>query len=170
MTPASRLPPVSDLFSDLKHHHVGFSVADIETAVAFYTGVLGFTVEDRKYIAPIDTHLAFLRKGAARLEFFQKAGSRPIPEHRRAPNTDLGEQGTKHPCFSVADAQRALDILSARDDCAIVGVIRKPGEPMRMEDDPTLAENDPRPPAAAFFFRDPCGLIVEIVAARNFPD
>ncbi|MCB1357247.1 MAG: VOC family protein [Maritimibacter sp.] len=161
---------MSELFPDLKHHHVGFSVADIETFVAFWTGVMGFAVEDRKYIAPIDTHLAFLRKGDARLEVFQKAGSAPIPEHRRSPNTDLAEQGTKHPCFSVTDAQRALDILSVRDDCAIVGVIRRPGDPMRLEDDPVLGENDPRPPAAAFFFRDPCGLIVEIVAARNFPD
>ena len=81
-----------DLFPDLKHHHVGFSVADIEVTIAFWTEVMGFAVEDRKYIAPIDTHLAFLRKGDARLEVFQKAGSAPIPDHRRAPNTDLGER------------------------------------------------------------------------------
>ncbi|MCB1338183.1 MAG: VOC family protein [Maritimibacter sp.] len=158
-----------DLFPDLKHHHVGFSVADIEVTIAFWTEVMGFAVEDRKYIAPIDTHLAFLRKGDARLEVFQKAGSAPIPDHRRAPNTDLGEQGTKHPCFSVTDAQRALDLLHARDDCEIVGIIRKPGDPMAPEPNPSLSENDPRPPAAAFFFRDPSGLIVEIVAAGNFP-
>ena len=41
---------------------------------------------------------------------------------------------------------------------------------MRPEDDPVLAPGDPRPPAAAFFFRDPCGLIVEIVDAANFPE
>lgn len=159
---------MSDLFPDLVHHHVGVSVADIEAFIAFWTGAMGFAVEERKYIAPIDAHLVFLRKGAARLEAFQKAGSRAIPEYRLTPNADLGEQGTKHPCFSVTDCQRALELLAARDDCAIVGVIRQPGHPMQMEDDPALVPGDPRPPAAAFFFRDPCGLIVEIVAAGNF--
>lgn len=157
------------LFTDLAWHHVGFSVADIDRAIAFYGEVFGFEVEDRKYIAPIDTHLAFLRRGATRLEFFQKAGSRPVPEHRKAPNTDLAEQGTKHPCFSVGDCQRALELLAQRGDVEIVGVLRRPGDPMAKEDDPALKPGDPRPPAAAFFFRDPNGLIVEIVAAKNFP-
>ncbi len=158
------------LFPDLAFHHVGFSVANIEAAIRFYGTVFGFEVEQRTYIAPIDTHLAFLRRGPARLEFFQKAGSRAIPDHRLAPNTDLAEQGTKHPCFSVGDCQNALELLHARDDVQIIGILRRPGDPMRAEDDPILAPDDPRPPAAAFFFRDPCGLIVEIVAAGNFPE
>lgn len=157
------------LFPDLAWHHVGFSVADIDKAIAFYRDVFGFAVEDRKYIASIDTHLAFLRRESARLEFFQKAGSKPVPEHRKAPNTDLAEQGTKHPCFSVGDCQRALEILHRRADVEIVGLLRRPGDPMLREDDPVLAPGDARPPAAAFFFRDPNGLIVEIVAAGNFP-
>jgi catechol 2,3-dioxygenase-like lactoylglutathione lyase family enzyme len=157
------------LFRDLAFHHVGFSVADIETAIRFYGEVFGFDVEQRTYIASIDTHLAFLRRGPVRLEFFQKVGSRAIPHHRLAPNTDLAEQGTKHPCFSVTDCQSALEMLHAREDVQIIGILRRPGDPMRAEDDPILAKGDPRPPAAAFFFRDPCGLIVEIVAAGHFP-
>lgn len=157
------------LFPDLAFHHVGYSVANIDTAIAFYGEVFGMEVEDRKYIAPIDTHLAFLRRDTFRFEFFQKSGSDPVPEHRLKPNTDLAVQGTKHPCFSVENAQVALDLLHARADCEIIGVIRKPGDPMVQEDDPTLAPDDPRPPAAAFFFRDPCNLIVEIVTAGNFP-
>lgn len=158
------------LIPDLKWHHVGFSVADIELAIAFYGEVFGMVVEERKYIAPIDTHLAFLRRDNFRFEFFQMAGADPVPEHRLRPNTDLAVRGTKHPCFSVENAQTALDLLHVRPDCEIIGTVRKPGDPMVLEDDPTLAPDDPRPPAAAFFFRDPNDLIVEIVTAGNFPD
>jgi catechol 2,3-dioxygenase-like lactoylglutathione lyase family enzyme len=157
------------LFPDLSWHHVGFSVDDIEKAITFYGEVFGMEVEERKYIAPIDTHLAFLRRDGFRFEFFQKAGSDPVPEHRTKPNTDLGVQGTKHPCFAVGDCQGALEILHAHPDAEIIGIIRKPGDPMITEDNPLRSPTDIRPPAAAFFFRDPCGLIVEIVAAGNFP-
>lgn len=158
------------LFPDLKWHHAGFSVADIERAIDFYGEVFGMKVEDRKYIAPIDTHLAFLRRDDFRFEIFQKAGSTPVPEHRKRPNTDLAEQGTKHPCFSVGDAQAALETLHAHPDAEIIGIIRRPGDPMAQEADPVLGPGDPRAPAVAFFFRDPCDLIVEIVAAASFPD
>lgn len=157
------------LFPDLVWHHTGFSVNDIERAISFYGEVFGLEVEDRKYIAPIDTHLAFLRRDNFRMEFFQKAGSTPVPPHRKAPNTDLAEQGTKHPCFAVDDAQSALELLHARDDVTIIGIIRRPGDPMVNEDDPVLHDNDPRARAAAFFFRDPCDLIVEIVTKSSFP-
>ncbi|EAQ14980.1 catechol 2,3-dioxygenase-like lactoylglutathione lyase family enzyme [Maritimibacter alkaliphilus HTCC2654] len=157
-------------FPDLRFHHVGFSVADIETAISFYGEVFGMEVEERRYLEPIDTHLAFLRRDDFRFEFFQKGGSRPVPEHRLKPNTDLGEQGTKHPCFSVEDPQIALELLHARPDCEIVGLMRELGKPMLHEADPVLTEGDPRPRAVAFFFRDPNDLIVEILRAANFPD
>lgn len=158
------------LFPDLAWHHVGFSVNNLDRAIAFYGEVFGMEVEDRKFIAPINTHLAFLRRDGFRFEFFEKSGSDPVPEHRKKPNTDLGVQGTKHPCFSVGDCQAALETLFRRDDVQIIGIIRRPGDPMVQEDNPCLGPNDPRAPAAAFFFRDPCDLIVEIVAAANFPE
>jgi hypothetical protein len=39
---------------------------------------------------------------------------------------------------------------------------------MVVEDDPRLT--DDRLPARAFFFRDPCGLLVEILQASDFPE
>lgn len=156
------------LFPDLAFHHVGLSVANLEVAIDFYTKVFGFDLEFRKHIAPINTHLAFLRHGNFRLEFFQKQGSAPVPEHRLAPNTDLHEQGTKHPCFAVGDCQAALELLFARADVAIVGVIRGIGKPMVHEPDPCLSDDDDRRPAEAFFFRDPNGILVEILRAASF--
>lgn len=156
------------LFPDLTWHHVGVSVADIDTAIAYYGEVFGFELEFRKYIAPIDTHLAFIRRGDFRMEIFQKGGAAPVPEHRKRPNTDLAEQGTKHPCFAVGDCQRALELMFKRADTAIIGIVRQPGAPMVVEENPCLSADDLRPPAAAFFCRDPNDLIIEIVRAADF--
>jgi catechol 2,3-dioxygenase-like lactoylglutathione lyase family enzyme len=156
------------LFPDLAFHHVGISVANLQAAIDFYGEVFGFTQEFRKHIAPIKTDLAFLRRGSLRLEFFQKAGSAPVPELRRLPNTDLQEQGTKHPCFSLKDCQAALEILHGRADVEIVGVVREVGEPMVFEDNPCLQPIDDRGQAQAFFFRDPNGILVEILRTDSF--
>ena len=156
------------LFPDLKWHHAGFSVDDIEKAIAFYGEVFGMVLESRLDIAPIQTKIAFLRRDDFRFELFEKAGSAPPPEHAHAPNTDLAVQGIKHPCFSVEDCQAALEILHTRADVEIVGIIREVGAPMVTEADPSLT--DGKAPAKAFFFRDPCGLLVEILRASDFPE
>jgi len=156
------------LFPDLKWHHAGFSVDNLDTAIAFYGEVFGMELERRMEIAAIGTKIAFLRRDDFRFELFEKAGSAPIPEHAHAPNTDLAVQGIKHPCFSVEDCQDALEQLHARADVTVVGIIREVGKPMVVEDDPRLM--DGRAPAKAFFFRDPCGLLVEILRASDFPE
>ena len=156
------------LFPDLKWHHAGFSVANIDKAITFYGEVFGMALERRFDIAPIKTKVAFLRRDNFRFELFEKADSAPPPEHGRAPNTDLAVQGIKHPCFSVQDCQAALEILHTRDDVEIVGIIREIGAPMVTEDDPRLT--DAKSPAKAFFFRDPSGLLVEILRASDFPE
>lgn len=159
------------ILPDARWHHAGFSVRDLDSAIAFYTDVFGFVLEFRTYIEPIDTHLCFLKRDDTRFEIFQMPASSAVPEHRLTPNTDLSVQGTKHPCFSVSDCQEALEIMARRPDVMIVGVVRRPGDPMVLEEDFRLRPGDPRPPAAAFFFRDPCDLLVEVVLASSFtPD
>ena len=126
-------------------------------------------VLERQFDIPaIQTKIAFLRRDDFRFELFEKAGSAPLPDHAHAPNTDLSVQGIKHPCFSVEDCQAALEALHARADVEIVGIIREIGAPMVVEDDPRLTED--KAPARAFFFRDPCGLLVEILRASDFPE
>lgn len=156
------------LFPDLKWHHAGFSVRDIDMAIAFYGEVFGMALESRFDIAPIKTKIAFLRRDDFRFELFEKEGSAPPPRHAHAPNTDLAVQGIKHPCFSVQDCQAALEALHARQDVEIVGIVREVGAPMVTEDDPRITGS--KMPAKAFFFRDPCGLLVEILRANDFPE
>jgi methylmalonyl-CoA/ethylmalonyl-CoA epimerase len=156
------------LFPDLKWHHAGFSVNDIDLAIAFYGEVFGMELERRMEIAAIGTKIAFLRRDNFRFELFEKAGSAPIPDHAHAPNTDLTVQGIKHACFAVDDCQDALERLHARSDVEIVGIIREVGKPMVTEDNPRLKPG--MEPAKAFFFRDPCGLLVEILRVSDFPE
>lgn len=156
------------LFPDLKWHHAGFSVNNIDKAIAFYGDVFGLELERRMEIEAIGTKIAFLRRDNFRFELFEKAGSAPIPQHAHAPNTDLAYQGIKHACFAVNDCQQALEKLHARQDVEIVGIVRTVGRPMVTEDDPVLTPD--KEPAKAFFFRDPCGLLVEILRAGDFPD
>lgn len=156
------------LFPELKFHHVGFSVSNLESAIAFYGEVFGMEVEKRVEIPAIHTKLAFLRRGPLRFEVFEKAGSAPVPAHSAEPNSDLTVQGTKHPCFSVTDCQAALERLSARSDLRIVGILREVGKPMVVESD--VRAIDGRAPARAFFLRDPCGILVEILQADQFPE
>ncbi len=156
------------LFPDLKWHHAGFSVNDIDRSIAFYSEVFGMEVERQIEIEAIATKIAFLRRDDFRFELFEKAGSAPVPEHATAPNTDIAVQGIKHPCFSVENCQDALELLHARDDVQIVGVVREPGAPMVVEKDPSLTPG--RKPACAFFFQDPCGMLVEVLRASDFPE
>lgn len=125
-------------------------------------------LERRMEIPAIGTKIAFLRRDNFRFELFEKEGSKPIPDHSHAPNTDLTVQGIKHACFSVENCQDALESLFVRPDVEVVGIIREVGKPMVVEDDPRLT--DGRLPARAFFFRDPCGLLVEILQASDFPE
>lgn len=156
------------MFADLKWHHAGFSVNDIDAAIDFYGEVFGMEVESRLEIPQIATKIVFLRRDNFRFELFEKAGSEPVPPHAHTPNTDLSVQGIKHPCFSVVDCQAALETLHAHPGAEIVGIVRKVGAPMVTEDDPSLSGD--KEPAKAFFFRDPCGLLVEILRASDFPE
>ena len=73
------------LFPDLKPHHVGLSVDNLEESIAFWSEYFGFELEFRKHLEPIRTHLAFLRRGDFRMELFEKKGSAPAPQERLNP-------------------------------------------------------------------------------------
>lgn len=155
------------MLPDLKPHHVGLSVDDLDESIAFWSEFMGFELEFRKHLESIKTHLAFLRRDEFRMELFQKEGSDPTPQERHKPNTDLGVQGTKHVCFSVEDVQGTLDTLFAKG-VPIVGIMRDLGKPMQFEDDPRILDGSNKEPANAFFFLAPSQILVEILAASSF--
>jgi methylmalonyl-CoA/ethylmalonyl-CoA epimerase len=95
--------------AELKHHHGGVSVPDLEASITWHREVLGFEVECRFEIPPANAKVAMLKRGPLRMEIFEVAGAQPLPEDRRLPNRDLKTHGNKHVCFaiqSVAETER----------------------------------------------------------------
>lgn len=155
------------LFPDLKPHHVGISVRDIEKAIAFWSEVFGFELDFKAELKGIKTTVAFLKRDGFRIELFQKEGAVPAHADRLRPNTDLLTHGTKHIAFSVEDVQAAAELLHQRG-VRIVGIMRGKGIPMSQEDDPSL--DGTKQPAIALFFLDDSDTLVEIIRRGDFID
>jgi methylmalonyl-CoA/ethylmalonyl-CoA epimerase len=99
---------------DLKHHHGGISVPDLEASIRWYAEVLDFEVEQRFEIPAIPAKVAMLRRGELRLELFEVPGAQPLPEERRHPNLDLRTHGNKHLAFAIKDIDSAERELRSR--------------------------------------------------------
>jgi methylmalonyl-CoA/ethylmalonyl-CoA epimerase len=99
---------------ELKIHHCGISVPDLEASIAWYYDMLGFSVEQRFALDAVPFKAAFLRRGDFRIELLEVAGAVPLPEERRYPNQDLRTHGTKHIAFAVQDVRAVFAELKQR--------------------------------------------------------
>ena len=107
---------------ELKHHHGGVSVPDLEASIQWFARVLEFEVENRFEIPAIPAKVAMLRRGTLRVELFEVPGARALPKERRQPDTDLRTHGNKHFAFAVKDADATAEVLKARGaDIVFVG-------------------------------------------------
>lgn len=154
-------------FPDLKPHHVGISVENIQESIDFWTQIMGFEIDFKKDIKPIKAKIAFLKREGFRIELFEIENSATVPEYSLKPNTDLTVQGTKHVCFSVKNVQSVLDDLFEQG-IKIVGVMRGESGHMQIEDDPRLQPDDKRHAASAFFLLAPSNILIEILSQDSF--
>lgn len=107
---------------ELKHHHGGISVPDIEASILWWQQMLGFEVERRFDIPPIPAKVAILRRGDLRVELFEVAGAKPLPDERRKANTDLKTHGNKHLAFAVLNVDEfAAELRKRGADIEFVG-------------------------------------------------
>jgi len=136
-------------------HHVSYSVPDIEAAIRFWRDVFGFELTARFDVAAIGGKGAFLASPALRIELWEVDGAAPVPEERKAPNSDLKTAGTKHLAFQVTDLPAALNRL-AEAGIGVVAVQAAPTEPMR----PYAGPVDK---AFSAFIRDPFGSLIELL-------
>ena len=107
---------------EIKHHHGGLSVPDIEASIRWWKTVLDFDVERRFDIPAIPAKVAMLRRGELRMELFEVTGAKPLPDERRKANTDLKTHGNKHVAFAVRDVDSFAEQLRQRGaDIEFVG-------------------------------------------------
>ena len=133
------------------HNHTSFTVSNRERSVAFYTDVIGFTV-DRIYELEGDAieqitaipnarlKMAHLTLGDFRLElveYLEPKGQRPV-----LPTSNVG---VAHIAFNTANVQEAYEALKAK------GVAFK-GAPIQAAKDRPLA----------CYFWDPDGITLEL--------
>ncbi len=99
---------------EVKFDHAGISVPDLESSIAWYSTMLGFEVEGRATLPPVQAKIAFLRRGNLRVELFEVPGAAALPDDRRVPDEDLHTHGNKHVCYAVKDVRAVTDELKSR--------------------------------------------------------
>jgi len=99
---------------DLKPHHCGISVPDLEAGIAWYRDMLGFSLKARMTLDAAGAKIAFIKHGDFQIELFEVAGAAPLPDDRRYPDLDLRTHGTKHIAFAVEDLNSVVDTLKER--------------------------------------------------------
>ena len=112
---------------ELRFHHGGVSVPDLEASIRWYREVLGFEVEHRFEIPKARAKVAMIRRGALRMELFEVEDGKLLPEDRRVPDRDLQTHGNKHVCFGVQSVDAAEQELRAKGvDIVFVGRAMQP--------------------------------------------
>jgi len=142
------IPPADHPF-EVRPHHCGLSVPDLEAAIVWYREMLGFALEMRQEITHVPLKGAFLRRGDYRIELFEVAGAAPLPPERREVDEDLRTHGTKHMALTVPAVRRALAFLRSRG-------VEVAMEPIEVEG------------TVACYIRDNAGILIELV--EPFPN
>jgi lactoylglutathione lyase len=98
---------------NLRHHHVGVSVADLERAKKWYADVLGMTEGFAFELAPFGVRGCFMEGHGTRVELFERAGSAGGIGGQDPPAALL-TRGYGHVAFAVADLDATFTELVAR--------------------------------------------------------
>jgi len=70
---------------NLRPHHVGISVPDLEAAITWYQEMLGFSVAKRAEMGQLSAKLAFVKNGDFYIELFEVKGAISCPIHGATP-------------------------------------------------------------------------------------
>lgn len=136
--------PPADHPLNVRPHHCGLSVPDLEASIAWYREMLGFGVEIRQEMPQVPFKGAFLKRGDYRIELFEVPGAKPLPPERLEVDEDLRTHGTKHMALVVPNVRQALEFLKAKGVQVAMD---------RMEIQGTVA----------CYIRDNSGILIELV-------
>lgn len=130
-------------------HHGCISVADLDRSIEFYSRVLGFELESRRYLPGISLEIAFLRSGRDRIEIVCHDEPQALPEFAKTETDDFRVIGTKHLSFGTDDPDGLHVFLAGQ---GVEGLTE-------------IFENNPS--YRYFFFRDPDGIGLEVVSPKR---
>jgi methylmalonyl-CoA/ethylmalonyl-CoA epimerase len=105
---------VDSVSIELKHHHGGVSVPNLDESIKWYGKVLDFEVEKIFDIPQIPAKVAMLRRGDLRIELFEVPGAAEMSPDRRIPDRDVHTHGNKHVAFAIRDVDPVEQELRAR--------------------------------------------------------
>jgi methylmalonyl-CoA/ethylmalonyl-CoA epimerase len=129
---------------NLKPHHCGISVPDLEASIAWYRDILGFSLKTRLTLEKADAKIAFMRYGDFQIELFEVQKANPLPDDRRYPNRDLLTHGTKHIAFKVENLEKIVNVLKERGVDIAMDVTKMPD-------------------GKTAFIRDNAGILIELL-------
>ncbi|MCI8595067.1 MAG: VOC family protein [Oscillospiraceae bacterium] len=103
--------------------HLGVSVADLDASIQWYHDMLDFDLKKTVRVEHIRCDIAVmgLRGTDFELELFHHWDSKPVPEERLDPDTDVQTQGVKHLCFYVEGLEKKIEQLRAADVTIVCG-------------------------------------------------
>src|ERR1700722_2351346 len=90
---------------ELKHHHGGVSVPNLDESIGWYRQGVDFQVEKLFEIPQIPARVAMLRRGELRMELFEVPGAALMSADRRIPDRDVHTHGNKHLAFAIRDVE-----------------------------------------------------------------
>lgn len=96
------------------YDHVGVSAPDLEAAIAWWEGTLGFVLERRNMIEAIPAQIAIMKNGNLRVELFEVPNAAEASPERQQPNLDVRTHGNKHISFAVEDVVALSEEVRAR--------------------------------------------------------
>ena len=127
MIPGDAMARDSGADFEIRPHHTGISVANLDESIAWYQRMLGFEVVRRMtQDSNPKMNFALLRRGDCYLELFEVAGGKPLPDYRRDASADLTVQGIKHFAYQVQDARAAAAELKAKGAEIAMGPVENP--------------------------------------------
>ena len=130
-------------------HHGGLSVSNLERSLAFYRDVLGYELDTKVSLPDGSMDIVHLTNGEDFIELFCPRNPDPLPEFAKEIGTDFRTLGTKHIAF-VTDTPREMHAYL---------------EEKKVDGLSPIYENNPN--YYYFFFKDPDGIILEVVTPRK---